>query len=137
MSRPISFFSTYNSRENRVTNYCGLMLKILYQENPQSFDEVISNLASNNSLFQVGPIFQQQKRSKKTIPDLTINQQGFKIYFETKIKDWFYSSQITRYIDELEDNQSDSVVFLLGNINPESLEKRLQDTIDYGRKKIS
>ncbi len=110
------------------------MLKMLYQENPQSFDEVISNLASDNSLLQIGPIFEQQTKSKKSIPDLIIKQQGFSIYFETKIDDWFYSSQIKKHIEGLRsDKHTDSVVFLLGNIDPDSVEKRLQDTIDYGK----
>ncbi len=134
MSRPISFFSNYKSGENRVTNYCGLMLKILYQENPLLFDEVISNLASDSSLLQIGPIFEQQTKSKKSIPDLVINQQGFCIYFETKITDWFYSDQIKRHIDGIsKKGDSEKIIFLLGNINTEKVEERLQGTIEYGR----
>jgi len=135
MSRPISFFSNYKAGENRVTNYCGLMLKILYQESPSLFDEVISNLASDTSLLQIGPTFEQQTKSKKSIPDLVINQQGFSIYFETKISDWFYSLQIEKHIDGIsEHGNSEKIIFLLGNIETENVEERLKDTIEYGRK---
>ena len=135
MSRPISFFSNYKSGENRVTNYCGLMLKILYQESPLLFDEVISNLASDNGLLQIGPTFEQQTKKEKAIPDLVINQQGFTIYFETKISDWFYSAQIKRHIDSIsKSSNGEKIIFLLGNIDTEGVEERLKETIEYGKK---
>jgi hypothetical protein len=36
MTRPISLFSGYSQGENRTTNYCLLLLKMLYEENPKS-----------------------------------------------------------------------------------------------------
>jgi hypothetical protein len=112
------------------------MLKILYQENPLLFDEVISNLASDSALLQIGPTFEQQTKSKKSIPDLVINQQGFSIYFETKITDWFYSDQIRRHIDGIsESGDAEKIIFLLGNIDTGYVEQRLIDTIKYGREK--
>lgn len=35
MSEGISLFSGYNQKENRHTNYCLLMLKLLYEEIPK------------------------------------------------------------------------------------------------------
>ena len=44
MSRPINLFSGYSQRENRTTNYCLLLLKMLYEENPKFLAEVMSTL---------------------------------------------------------------------------------------------
>lgn len=44
MSREVSLFSGYSQRENRTTNYCLLILKMLYEENPKFLAEVLSAL---------------------------------------------------------------------------------------------
>jgi hypothetical protein len=36
MARAVSLFSGYSQKENRVTNYTLLVLKMLYEENPKT-----------------------------------------------------------------------------------------------------
>ena len=46
----ISLFSGYNQKENRHTNYCLLMLKLLYEENPKNLSEALSRMANTKYL---------------------------------------------------------------------------------------
>jgi hypothetical protein len=94
MSRPISLFADYHGGENSVTNYCGLIMKILYEESPKSFEEVLVSLLASDTKLTVGPNFSQQTRQKRTIPDLAITQRSFSVFFETKLTDWFYKEQL-------------------------------------------
>ena len=48
MGSNISLFSGYNLSENRTTNYCLLMLKMLYEENPKYLAEFFNNLGGEN-----------------------------------------------------------------------------------------
>jgi hypothetical protein len=43
MGKQVSLFSGYGQKENRTTNYCLLMLKLIYEENPKYLSEVIQN----------------------------------------------------------------------------------------------
>lgn len=122
MGKPISYFSNYHGRENTVTNYCGLMMKMVYEESPLMFQEVMASLLEGKVSLQVGPIFAQQtKRIKKEdtketrlVPDLEITQESFNILFETKLTDWFYNAQIKNYIDCLSE-AGKNIIFLLTN----------------------
>lgn len=40
MGAPITLFSGYSHGENRTTNYCLLVLKMLYEENPKLLGEI-------------------------------------------------------------------------------------------------
>ena len=97
MSKEISLFSDYHTKENSLTNHCGLILKLLYEENPKSFEEAISSLTSTD--FIINPTFEQQVRKGTSIPDLVIEQKSFSIFFETKLTDWFHNDQINRHIE--------------------------------------
>ncbi len=44
MSKNIRLFSNYVQRENQTTNYCLLILKLLYEENPKFLSEVLSDI---------------------------------------------------------------------------------------------
>ncbi|MBK6515728.1 MAG: hypothetical protein IPG04_16920 [Polyangiaceae bacterium] len=39
MGSDITLFSGYSQRENRTTNYCLLVLRMLYEENPSSSEK--------------------------------------------------------------------------------------------------
>lgn len=54
MAREISLFNTYHQKENRVTNYIGLMLKLLYEEDAIAFRKAL-NILLNDSWVEVGP----------------------------------------------------------------------------------
>lgn len=115
-SRDISFFSDYHSKENRITNYCGLLLKMLYNESPKSFQYVLTEMTQGEADIIVEPTFKQQCAEVRSIPDLTIIQNSFSILFETKLSDWFYSDQILRHIEGFGNyNTGNNILFLLSN----------------------
>ena len=69
MSRPISLFSGYSKGENRTTNYCLLVLKMLYEENPKFLAEVMSTLVGEDLGERIGVKFRQQERKDSAVPD--------------------------------------------------------------------
>lgn len=103
MSDGISLFSGYNQKENRHTNYCLLMLKLLYDENPKFLSEALSRMANTETLGNyVGVRFFQQQRTGASTPDGLIRQEPFTIFIETKNWDWFYDDQLKRHLKELD-----------------------------------
>jgi hypothetical protein len=102
MSQPVSLFSGYGQRENRVTNYCLLVLKLLYEENPKFFAEVLRELFGSATEDLVGVQFRQQaKTDSGSIPDGVICQAPFTVYVETKNYDWFYNEQLEQHLQGL------------------------------------
>lgn len=125
MGRELSLFADYSSKENRITNYCGLILKILYNENPEAFEQVINKMIQVNKSIKVSPIFTQQERQAQSVPDLCINQRSFSIFFETKISDWFYTKQIENHLQGLNNQKSDvNILFLLSNFETDDYQSR-------------
>ncbi len=123
MSRTISYFSDYHGGENRITNYCGLMMKMLYEESPDKFENFIGDLLSmSGSTIDVGPRFMQQVRKRNSIPDLCISQQSFDIYFETKISDWFHKDQIQNHIKGFNDVGTSILVLLCASFESKTTE---------------
>jgi hypothetical protein len=102
MSANVSLFSGYNQRENRHTNYCLLLLRLLYEENPSFLEEALSTIAKGKTS-ATGVEFTQQRRYGDSIPDGVISQAPFTIFIETKDADWFYDDQIERHLDALSD----------------------------------
>ena len=74
MSKPITLFSGYTQRENRVTNYWLLVLKMLYEENPRYLGEVLSALVGEDIADKIGVTFRQQERKASSTPDGLILQ---------------------------------------------------------------
>ncbi len=115
MSEILLFSSLQN--ENLVTNYCGLMLKLIYEENPVKFEKLLSEILSGESI-SVMPKFEQQKKGKDSIPDLIITQEGYQLFFETKKGSAFTASQIKRHLESISHwggEGSKKILFLLGN----------------------
>lgn len=102
-----------------MTNYCGLILKLLYQENPNSFEEVLVSFSSNDLNLNVGPNFSQQTKEGNSIPDLRIGQESFVIFFETKRKGQksFDEKQLKGHIKALDEEYGarNKLLFALGN----------------------
>jgi len=114
MGQNISLFTEYHSQENTLTNYCGLILKLLYEENPKGFEEVIVNLTGDTvKSIVVNPEFSQQKRQGTSIPDLLIVQQSYAILFETKRFDWFYQGQIAKHVKSIANKKDVNVLFMI------------------------
>ncbi len=102
MGRDITLFSGYSQKENRTTNYCLLVLRMLYDENPKFLGEVLSNLIDEELSEVVGVHFRQQTRKKGSVPDGLILQRPFMIYIETKNFDWFYDEQLEQHLEALQ-----------------------------------
>jgi len=116
MGKPISLFSGYSQKENRTTNYCLLVLKMIYEENPYIFAEALSGLIGYDISEYIGVSFRQQERKKASVPDGLISQKSFAIYIETKNYDWFYDEQLKNHLEALNKEKSDLKILLaLGN----------------------
>jgi len=123
LAKNISLFTPYSQAENRTTNYCLLVLKLLYEENPKLLGEAIAALAGEEIGEVVGVEFRQQERHPHSTPDGVIRQRGFTIYIETKNFDWFHDRQLRRHLDGLaKENPGLNILLALGNLD--SLEGR-------------
>ena len=98
MSKHISLFSGYSQGENRTTNYCLLLLKMLYEENPKFLAEVMTTLVGEELGEQIGVRFHQQVHKGSSTPDGLILQPAFTVYIETKNWDWFYDAQLEQHL---------------------------------------
>ena len=135
MGRPISLFSNYHKEENTITNYCGLVLKLLYEENPRSFEAALVNLIGENNHLIIGPSFTQQTKKTENTPDLEITQQSLSILFETKLYDWFYDKQIQNHINSFNPHAELKILFLLCNFEQENYEVRFEKGIQAAKEK--
>ncbi|TGL58645.1 hypothetical protein EHQ58_10290 [Leptospira ognonensis] len=133
MGKNISYFTTYKG-ENSLSNFLGLLLKILYKENPWLLEEFFSATLNGESNILIGPTFTQQDKSKKSIPDLSISQNSFSVFFETKLTDWFYDEQIVRHIESFSENVQSKILYLVSNFEFENYEDRFKDTIQIAKK---
>lgn len=137
MSRAISLFSGYTQKENRTTNYCLLILKLMYEENPKFLSEVLSRLLGEDVGDTVGVQFHQQVKKKSSTPDGLIFQRPFVIYVETKNFDWFYDDQIERHLESLNLEFEGIKIFIaLGNFQ-EDADLRFSHMTELCRTKFS
>jgi hypothetical protein len=115
VGKPISLFSGYSQRENRTTNYCLLVLKLLYEENPRFLAEAFGALLGEDIADLVGVTFRQQEKKTRSVPDGLIVQKPITIYIETKNFDWFYNEQLENHLTGLEqDSAGLKVLIALG-----------------------
>lgn len=115
MGREISLFSDYHQRENSLTNHCGVLFRLIYRESPQQFEELLTALLPEEGQVRIGPLFTQQERRVKSVPDLLIQQEAFNLFFETKIDDWFHDRQLKNHIRALTHSPGVKVLFCLSN----------------------
>ena len=124
MSKAISLFSGYSQRENRTTNYCLLLLKMLYEENPKFLAEVMSTLVGEDLGERIGVKFRQQERKDSSVPDGLILQPAFTIYIEIKNWDWFYHEQLEKHLAALnEESPGLKALIALANFETTDREK--------------
>jgi hypothetical protein len=116
MGSDITLFSGYSQRENRTTNYCLLVLKMLYEENPKFLGEVLSALIHEDLADVVGVQFRQQTRKKGSVPDGLMLQRPLAVYIETKTFDWFYDAQLEQHLAALHrESAGAKALIALGN----------------------
>lgn len=97
MGQEISLFPRYAVKENRVTNYTMLMVKLVYEESPLLYQDLLDAVLPTLTLRAL-PKFEQQKPSKASVPDGVITQRAYTIHIETKTSDWFYGDQLSSHI---------------------------------------
>jgi hypothetical protein len=134
MRQDISLFNDYRTKENILSNHCGVILKLLYEENPRSFEEVISTLTSQD--FMISPSFKQQLKVSNSVPDIIIEQKSFTIFFETKTFDWFYSNQIERHLKGFKKDTTYNILFLLSNFEIDNPEDKFEEQIRQAQEKF-
>lgn len=99
MGRSISLFSGYSQRENRTTNYCLLVLKLLYEASPKHLADTLSTLFGDEKFGSlVGVNFTQQEKKKGSVPDALITQSSFSIFVETKEGSVFDLQQLENHL---------------------------------------
>lgn len=138
MGSPVSLFPTYRQAENRVTNYCLLVLRLLYEENPKLLSEVLARLTGDESLGnRIGVQFQQQVRKGSSVPDGVILQPPVTIYIETKNFDWFHDGQLARHLQALhEETPGAKVLLALGPFDDHDLDGRFAHVRDLCRERF-
>lgn len=133
MSQPISLFANYNQSENLLTNHCGLIMKMLYEESPRLFQEFLTNLSDGQTPISIGPIFTQQSKKKESIPDLIIEQSSVAVFFEVKLTNWFYDNQLIRHINGFERNTKTKILFMLSDFNEDNPAAEMQESINKAK----
>lgn len=133
MGREISLFADYHQRENSLTNHCGVLFRLIYRESPQQFEELIVALLPEAGQVRVGPLFTQQVRQTKSVPDLLIQQEAFSLFFETKIDDWFHDGQLKNHIQALANSPGVKVLFCLSNFEHDDPETKFKDFIQEAK----
>ena len=96
------------------------MMKLIYEESPRRFSDLLDSLTAGQGNLLVGPIFEQQRKQQNSIPDLLIHQHAFTIAFETKLTDWFYSDQLNSHLAGLAQNRGTLILFLLSNFESDA-----------------
>jgi len=116
----LTLFPSYHNPENQATNYCGLILKLVYQASPLRLEEILGSLIGDRIPVQIGPRFEQQRKYKNAIPDLEIRQSAFTIRMETKLGTGHDVNQLANHIDALKDPNGLKIVLLLNSSEEET-----------------
>lgn len=122
MGRVISLFADYHGKENSVTNYCGLILSLVYGESPKLFALLLDLLFNSEVRIPIiGPVFEQQSKRRNSIPDLTISQESFQILFETKVTDWYGKEQLENHVGGFSEYTKTKILVLLCNFEDKNM----------------
>lgn len=114
----IHYFQRYHQKENVATANTMLLISRLYSYSPNKFFRFLKSEFFMDS-FEPEIVFNLQEKSEDSIPDATINQEGFKIVVETKMTDWFYDSQLFNHLKSFGDVKKK----LLITLSSEPMEK--------------
>ncbi len=131
----IHYFQRYHTEENVHTANAFLLINRLYQYNPQYFYEFLKGIIDDPQLdyqFQLSMTLQTKSKKGKnsTIPDAMLMQNGYRICVETKIKDWFYPSQIQGHIEAFEKCDTRYKLFLtLSNVNDCAIKNTIEEMV--------
>lgn len=113
MGKEISLFSRYSQGENRTTNYCLLIFKLLYEENPTFLSELFDVLIGEEEVSDaIGIEFTQQQKYTESIPDGVISQPALDVFIETKEGSTFSQGQLRNHASALR-KEGDGIRLLL------------------------
>ena len=108
----ISYFQKYTQQENHITNNTLLMFRHLYRHNPLGFERFLNNMIGDENL-EVGLVFRQQVKTKKSTPDGVISQNPFNIYIEAKRNGKLLKDQIRRHLQIAKDKEQGYILGLV------------------------
>lgn len=128
MSHQVSLFSGYAQAENRTTNYCLLILRMLYEENPKFLGQVFAAIVGESLGESIGVQFRQQQRRAGSVPDGLIAQAAFSVFIETKNFDWFHDRQLEQHLEGL-NQEAPGVKVLMAIANFEAAKSPTFDRI--------
>lgn len=107
----IHYFQRYHQKENVATANTMLLLSRLYSYSSDKFFRFLKSEYFLNS-FEPEIVFRLQEKSKNSIPDATITQEGFKIVVETKMTDWFNSDQLMNHLESFGEEKNKVLITL-------------------------
>ncbi len=107
----ISYFQKYTQQENHITNNTLLMFRHLYRHNPLGFQRFLNSMIGDENL-EVGLVFRQQVKTKKSTPDGMISQNPFNIYIEAKRNGKLLKDQIRRHLQTAKDKDQSYIIGL-------------------------
>ncbi|MBK6292823.1 MAG: hypothetical protein IPF59_13925 [Ignavibacteria bacterium] len=94
----ITYFQRYSTEENWMTNSTLLLLSRIYEHDHRLFERILNEvLALSTAALEIGPIFQQQVKSKQSVPDGMITQEGYQVIVEAKLRGAFDVDQLERH----------------------------------------
>lgn len=130
MSKKLSLSSICSDDENRIIDYFGLTLKVIYYNDLHAFQNIINSLLQDNQEMNTLPMVRPQNDQESGILDLLITQKSYAIYFEPKGRDWLNSQQIEAHLRELDVQDCDvKIMFLLSNLKETNLHERINESI--------
>lgn len=100
----IHYFQRYHEKENVATANTMLLLSRLYSFSSEKFFRILKSEFFSHT-FEPEIVFNLQEKSVESIPDATITQESFKIVVETKMSDWFYSTQLLKHLKSFSDEK--------------------------------
>lgn len=132
MGKEISLFSRYSQGENRTTNYCLLIFKLLYEENPTFLSDLMETLVGEEEVSEaIGVEFTQQRKYDDTIPDGVITQPSLDVFVEAKKGSHFSDSQLRRHVEALDGlGEGVKLLLCLGKLESDN-EAQFDEIRDY------
>jgi uncharacterized membrane protein len=136
MGQRVSLFSGYDQGENRTTNYCLLLMQLMYSESPGLLGEFLTNLVGEEVGSRVGVQFHQQVSRGSSVPDGLISQAAFQIFIETKESDWFHDDQLEQHLNNMKDEPGLKILLALSNFETDT-QTRFSHIKDLCRERYS
>jgi hypothetical protein len=113
----ITYSSRYTTAENVVTNNTLHLFTLINQHSPDRLRAVLSELFGDEEV-PLGINFQQQTRSKTSVPDGSILQEPVHIVIETKVGAGVNADQLVRHCESFGKERKGNYLMLLTKEKP-------------------